>query len=177
MNVYAMLLYPSCTAVYWLFFVSLAPIIHTMQITVQNPTGKQITLDVDSSESVQSVKQKIQNKEGIAKDQQRLFYQDTPLQQGGRSLQGYAIQPNSLLQLKIDLKIYLHLINSQICTFIIDPAEKMSVLKQKIQDKLIIPVEKQRILHRGIDVSGDFPLSNYMYDENTYNTIIKLRGY
>lgn len=148
-----------------------------MQITVQNPTGKQITLDVDSSESVQSVKQKIQNKEGIAKDQQRLFYQDTPLQQGGRSLQGYAIQPNSLLQLKIDLKIYLHLINSQICTFIIDPAEKMSVLKQKIQDKLIIPVEKQRILHRGIDVSGDLPLSNYMYDENTYNTIIKLRGY
>ncbi|EPB90754.1 hypothetical protein HMPREF1544_02332 [Mucor circinelloides 1006PhL] len=148
-----------------------------MQITVQKPTGKQITLDVDSSESVQSVKQKIQSKEGIAKDQQRLFYQDTPLQQGGRSLQDYAIRTNSLLQLKIDLKIYLQLINSEIYTFIIDPAEKMSVLKQKIQDKLNIPVEKQHIIHRGIDVSGDFPLSNYMYDENTYNTIIKLRGY
>lgn len=148
-----------------------------MQITIQKPTGRQITLDVDPSESIQSVKQKIQSKEGIIMDQQRLFYQNKALEQDAHSLQDEAIPPHSLLLLKIDLKVYLYLVDSKMYSFVIGPEEKLDALKQMIQHKLNIPVEKQRIVHRGIDMAGDFPLSYYVYDENTYNIIIKLRGY
>lgn len=95
-----------------------------IQVFVKTLTGKTITLEISPSETIEDVKLRIQDREGVSADQQRLIFAEKQLQ-SNQLVSEYGIKKDSTLHLVLNL-----------CGGVIEPSLRILAMKYNC-DKMI----------------------------------------
>ncbi|XP_059164659.1 polyubiquitin-B-like [Physella acuta] len=140
-----------------------------MQIFVQTLAGKKFNIEVDSSDTIEIVMDKICEKEGITPYKQRLIFCGTNLK-AGRRLSDYNIKKNETIYLMLRLhgtmQIFVQTLAGKKFNIEVDPSDTTEIVMDKICEKEGITPNKQRLIFCGTNLKAGRRLSDYNIKKN-----------
>ena len=156
-----------------------------LEIFVQVMSQEIITLEVDSSDTIGNLKEKIKDKKGFPAEEQHLFFQRKKLKDN-RTVGNYNIQNKSTLNLLLQvpaeqmyrLQVTILTEDRRRVTLVVNASDSISELKRKIQDMTGVPRHKQSLSFAGIELENACTISAYdIRNKSVLDLVVTMKVY
>ena len=145
-----------------------------LEIFVQVMHQEIITLEVDSSDTIGSLKEKIKDKKGFPAEEQLLFFQREELKDD-RTVSDYNIQNKSTVILSLQiyrLEVTILSEGTRLVTLEVNPTDSILELKREIQNITGVPPKEQSLRFDGIELKNERTIFEYNIQNKSYINLV-----